>query len=161
MWNEIDRETGKAYKDLSDEEFINCFGVMRCSQCARHGKCKRLEKIELARPWFASVSDGRPCKDFLPPKYHKLLLKYWRGVDIYYKRVKPDDLIAVCLNHDQSIRYNIKYSDFYNDTMFDENGNLKWIYKQYYKRTRESPTGYKLVREYREAYLHEEKSQSK
>ena len=140
--NGIDKETGKPYKDLTDEEFIDCFGVMKCSQCARHGKCKRLEKIELARPWFASVSDGRPCKDF-SPKYYKLLLKYWRGVD-----VKPDDIIAVCLNHDQSIRYYIKYSNFYNDTMFDENGNLKWIYKQYYKRTRKSPTGYKLVKEY-------------
>jgi hypothetical protein len=74
------------------------------------------------------------------------------GIDIYYKRVKPDDTIAVCLNHDQSIRYNIKYSDFYNNTMFDENGNLKWIYKRYYKQTRKSPTGYKLVKEYNKEY---------
>ena len=150
--NGIDKETGKPYKDLTDEEFIDCFGIMKCSQCSRHQKCKRLEQIELARPWFASVSDGRPCKDFLPPKYYKLLLKYWRGIDIYYKRVKPDDTIAVCLNHDQSIRYCIKYSDFYNDTMFDDNGNLKWIYKQYYKQTKKSPTGYKLVKEYNKEY---------
>ena len=36
--------------------------------------------------------------------------------------------------------------------MFDENGNLKWIYKQYYKQTRKSPTGYKLVKEYNKEY---------
>lgn len=60
-------------------------------------------------------------------------------------------MIPVCLNHDQSVRYFIKYSDFYFDTMFDEQGNLKWISKQYYKRTKDSPIGYRLVTERRES----------
>ena len=59
--NGIDKETGKPYKDLTDEEFIDCFGVMKCSQCARHQKCKRFEQIELARPWFASASSSIQC----------------------------------------------------------------------------------------------------
>ena len=54
--NGIDKETGKPYQDLTDEEFIDCFGIMKCSQCSRHQKCKRLEQIELAKPWFSSSS---------------------------------------------------------------------------------------------------------
>ena len=45
MSDEIDKETGKPYADLTDEEFIDCFGVMKCSQGARHQKCKRLEQL--------------------------------------------------------------------------------------------------------------------
>ena len=40
--------------------------------------------------------------------------------------------------------------------MFDDNGNLKWIYKQYYKQTRKSPTGYKLVKEYNKEHNKED-----
>lgn len=46
----------------------------------------------------------------------------------------------------------ILHKDFYNNTMFDDNGNLKWIYKQYYKQTRKNPIGYKLVKEYNKEY---------
>ena len=28
--NGIDKETGKPYQDLTDEEFIDCFGVVKC-----------------------------------------------------------------------------------------------------------------------------------
>lgn len=145
----IEPESGKRIEDLTDDEYRDFMGPVKCSMCARHQKCKRLEEVELARPWFSCSSDGRICKDFIPPQYYKLLVKYWRGVNAYIDCVNPNLTISVCLNHDQSVRYDILYSDFVNDTMFDQNG-LKWIYKQYYKQTRSSPFGYKLVTEYNE-----------
>lgn len=147
--NEVRRLSNikQRFADFTDDQFIDYFGTPKCLQCARHQKCERLSKVELAKPWFASCPDGKICADFEPPEYYILLKKYWRGCDIYYRKERQDLMIPVCLNHDQSVRYYIAYSDFYYNTMFDSQGNLKWVYKKYYRRTRNSEIGYRLMTE--------------
>lgn len=149
IYDGIDLETGKRFDDLTDEEFSECFGVLKCSQCEKRANCHRLEKLEWASPWFSTSRDGPICKDFYPKKYLVLLRKYWRGVEPFILDIDPESLVAFCINHDQSVRYYIKYLYFNNDIMW--NGDkLRWVYRQYYKHTKDSPFGYKLIKEINE-----------
>lgn len=158
IYNGIEPETGKRFEDLTDDEFISCFGIVKCRDCKKRvdGTCERLKKVELARPWFAcqESATGYICRDYEPAEWQTLLKKYWRGTAIYASYFPY--YVQVCKTGDQSARYFIRFRDFYDDTMFDENG-LKWTYKQYYKRSRESPTGYELIKEFREDKKHEKK----
>lgn len=147
IYNGIDPETGKRFEDLTDEEFIDCFGMAYCKDCKKRidGTCERLKKVELARPWFAcqESAEGYICRDYEPAEWQTLLKKYWRGTNIYIKHYCEESVIPVYKIGDQSVRYFIHFFDFYNGTMFDEHG-LKWIYKRFYKRSMKSPTGYTI-----------------
>lgn len=148
-FNEIDLETGKRIEDLTDDEFIDCLGMISCRDCKKRisENCEILKKIELARPWFAckESAKGCICKEYEPEEHRKLLKKYWRSTDIYIKGYNKRD-VPVCKIGDQSVRYFVNFWDFYNGNLFDKNG-LKWIYKRYYKISRKSPIGYELITE--------------
>lgn len=49
---------------------------------------------------------------------------------------KENVTIPFTLNGDTSIRYYVRYLDFYNNTFLNPDGTLKWIYKIYYKKAR-------------------------
>lgn len=129
-----------------------CF--LHCGDCIYSGrKCKRIggTNISFYKPWFAVASYGRPCRDFSPIPDWKWLYEHWDGFDDYYSQAEDYYKRDVCLVLDNNfdILYRVRWEDWINNTFLDDNGELKWIKKSYYKRTREG-LGFKLVHEYRE-----------
>lgn len=160
-----------------NEELRDACPRISCGQCiwfkvnadmdGIESTCKRLDhkKYQFAVPWFKSYDCGQfgavCCRDFSPRKDNVYLYNHWKGFEDYFGDVKDTSdkltldnlrstkgLMGLCINKDQSVRYYIKAVDFTNNTFLDENGELKWIKKCYYKRTRKSPWGYELVYEY-------------
>lgn len=137
--------------------------ALQCGQCKffkvdadrTASTCKRIDHktIKFAVPWFKSYDCGQfagtVCKDFEPSPYIPWLWYHWQGWENYWQGDEPKGLIYFTLNGDTSIRYGVDRKDFNEGTMYDENGNLKWIERMYYKQSRSSPTGYKLIREKR------------
>lgn len=131
----------------------------RCKNCKFFRKnCKRIdhETIKFAVPWFKSYDCdfGTVCSDFLPAGYMKYANEIWTGFDDYwvgfvnqwlpYKNTNK--LVYFTLHGDTSIRYGVSLLDYVYGNMIEE-GILKAVEKEYYKRTRKSPTGYVLIHE--------------
>jgi hypothetical protein len=146
--------------DIRDE-----WSCLQCGQC-KHFKagadregiestCKRLDHkhIKFAKPWFKSYDCGQffgtVCRDFEPAAYCVWLCKHWKGFDDYFAGEEFKGTVALVLDSDFSVRYKVKAIDFINNTFLDEEGNLKWIEKEYYKISRKSPIGYALIHEKR------------
>lgn len=116
--------------------------------------CKRLDHkhVKFAVPWFKSYDCGQTashvCKEFEPADTQVWLKNYWNPSYLYY--YAPEGVVWLTLDDDTSIRYGVPAKDFYEGTFMNNDGSLKWIKKQYYKRSRKSPIGYELVTEDRE-----------
>lgn len=150
-------------KEIFEENWC----CLQCGQCKYfkvnadmegvESTCKRLDHkhLKFAKPWFKSYDCGqfvgRVCKEFEPADYCVWLKKHWVSYDDYHQ----DDIIGddaksyFCLDNDFSVRYGVLTKDFVDGTMFDDNGDLKWVEKVYYKRSKSSPIGYELVHEVR------------
>lgn len=50
---------------------------------------------------------------------------------------KENATIPFTLDGDTSVWYYVKYLDFYNNIFLNPDGTLKWVYKMYYKKTRD------------------------
>ena len=115
--------------------------------------CKRLDHkhFKFAKPWFKLYDCGQfqshICRNFEPAEWCKYLHEHWTGYDDYYGDDKPKGTISLVIDNDFSVRYSVTMDDFVNNTFIDENGNLKWVEKTYYKVSRKSPIGYELVYE--------------
>ena len=150
-------------KELFEESWC----CLQCGQCrwfksnaeqpTVESTCKRIDhkKFRFAMPWFKSYDCGRShgivCRDFEPASWCKWLKEHWVSYDDYYQGDKPSfPLIGFTLGNDTTVRYMVKSEDFINNTFIDSDGNLKWVRKMYYKKSRKSPTGYELVTEYRD-----------
>ena len=72
---------------------------------------------------------------------------HWKGWNDYWEGEEPSGTISFILDDDTSIRYKVPRKDFVNGTFLDSEGNLKWVEKEYYKRSRKSPIGYVLIHE--------------
>lgn len=151
---------------ITRDEFLDMCSHFGCGLC-KHFQvdadrredttCKRIDHkhFQFAKPWFKSYDCGQNssiiCKDFEPDESYMWLYNHWQGWDFLFgdKIYKDNETIGLCIDKDQSIRYKVKREDFVNGTFIDEDGNLKWVEKMYYKRTEDSPIGYHLVHEYR------------
>ena len=116
--------------------------------------CKRLDHkyIKFAFPWFKSYDcgqlSGTVCNDFEPSDTVPWLKAHWKGWSDYWEDEDPTKgKIWLILDDDRSVRYAVSRKDFVEGSFLDEEGNLKWIEKEYYKMSRSSPTGYILVHE--------------
>lgn len=158
-------ERCKIFMDAQNEALRDAWPCLRCGDCVFfnvradmdgvESQCKRLDhkKYRFAVPWFKSYDCGQftgtVCRDFVPDRVLcPYLASHWTGFDAYYGAISPDDMIALAIDGDQSVRYNVRRIDFVDNTFLDEHGALKWIKKCYYKRSRSSPTGYELITEY-------------
>ena len=125
--------------------------------------CKRIDHkhIQFSVPWFKSYDCGQysgiTCVDFEPKPLSKWLYEHWVSMQDYmdsYKRVEGREYvngyIGLCLDGNQEIIYYVKFSDFFYNTFLDSDGQLKWEFRKYYKKSRKSPIGYTLVTERRE-----------
>jgi hypothetical protein len=145
---------------MTVNEFWDEYSYINCEQCRWcHTKCKRIDHkhFSFARPWFKSETYSQGiaavCRDFVPASYCVWINKNWIGWDEWVKGFeKQPKTVSLCIDGDQSIRYHVSWTDFVNNTFVDNDGNLKWVYKLYYRKTRKSPIGYKLVTEYNPNY---------
>lgn len=149
-------------KELFEENWY----CLQCGQCrwfkpnaeqpTVESTCKRIDhkKFRFAVPWFKSYDCGRShgivCRDFEPDFWCKWLREHWVSYDDYYQGDKPKGLVWLTINDDTSVRYGVWAEDFVNNTFLDEKGELKWVQKKYYKKSRTSPTGYILTTEWRD-----------
>lgn len=123
--------------------------------------CKRIDhkSVQFFRPWFKSYDCGQYsgiiCADFVPASWCINAVKEWNGFDEYWENYIEQWLphsntnrsISFFINGDTSVSYQVKLLDFVYNTMFDDHGGLKAISKQFYKRDKTSPVGYRLITE--------------
>lgn len=122
--------------------------------------CKRIDHkhIQFTKPWFKSYDCGQLgggiCNDFEPKEGLFWLYNHWKP-EFKVKFMKGFNttrkVVGLCLDKDQSIRYYVNYKDFFYNTFKNDDGSLKWLYKQYYKQSRKSPIGYVLITEKNES----------
>ena len=138
--------------------------------CLQHGQCKwfkvdadrnestcrRLDHkhIQFAVPWFKSYDCGQTsscvCRDFQPAEWCRWLHEHWDGFDGYYgEDQKFDGYVWLVVDGNKDLKYAVKEEDFINGDFMD--GDMpRWVKKQYYRRSKDTPTGYKLITEDRE-----------
>lgn len=75
------------------------------------------------------------------------LKEHWRGWDDYWDGESILGKVWLILDDDKSVRYAILKTDFVNNTFLNEDGSLKWVEKEYYKQSRQTPLGYLLIHE--------------
>lgn len=106
--------------------------------------CKRLDHkhLKFAKPWFKSYDCGQSrlasCSDFKYGGVSPILKKQFPlvGIDKYLTdKQKYDGYVWLVVDNDTSIRYAVNRKDFYNNTFLTDSGNLKWIKREYYKRS--------------------------
>lgn len=152
IYHGIDPATRKRFEDDTDEEFLNCCPSLKCSDCCHRqdGQCRIFEdgRLQFSRPWFASVSDGPICKKFYPNGINVWLRRYWRGIDVFVKNRRNASVTGFFLDGNEDVTYYCRWKDYYNNDLWDEDGNLKWISKIYYRQSRTSPTGYSMKIEF-------------
>ena len=143
------------------EIFENNWPCLQCGQCKyfRVGAdreasiCKRIDHkhIKFATPWFKSYDCGQfagnVCRDFEPSDTIPWLKEHWRGWDDYWDGESILGKVWLILDDDKSVRYAVLKTDFVNNTFLNEDGSLKWVEKEYYKRSRQTPIGYLLIHE--------------
>jgi hypothetical protein len=138
--------------------YIECKDCIHYSPCADidgyKSNCKRLDHkhFQFAVPFCKSYdcSSTYICKEFKPSPIYKWIYEHWIGVDTFVGKIKDSDTVPIVVDGNTDIRYYVKYKDFYNGTFVDKNGELKWVLKTYYKRSKKSPIGWKLVKMNRE-----------
>lgn len=141
---------------------VGCGYCKYCDPCAnmegQESRCKRLDHkhIQFAVPWFKSYDCGQlsaiMCADFKPVKWSKYLYEHWTSPIDYAANGDESRIrgyVGLCLDGDQSVRYYVTMKDFWFNTFTNPDGSLKWVKKMYYKQSRSSPTGYKLITEWR------------
>ena len=147
------------------EIFEENWSCLQCGQCKYFkvdadratSTCKRLDHkhIKFAKPWFKSYDCGQfnsmVCDEFYPRDSCRWLKEHWISWEDYWdgEEPKPTETIPLVLDGDFSVRYKVLKSDFITGNFLDDSGNLKWVEKEYYKRSKSSPIGYKLIHEYR------------
>lgn len=154
-------------RSMNSEMFKDCCCHLGCGDCKYcnpsadldnvESRCKRLDHkhIQFAIPWFKSYDCGQLsggiCEDFEPNEWEFWLFNHWKPE---YKKsfCKGNNgtkkTVGLCLDKNQSVRYYVDYMDFFYNTFKNDDGSLKWIYKQYYKQCKKSPMKYILVTEY-------------
>ena len=133
----------------------------RCRDCAYYNgtawreeeesRCKRLDhkNLQFRVPFFVSYDcNGQICADFKPSPMYKYFYSHWHDWYIKFYTPKPGKTIALRVKGEGETDFNILYSDFFNNTFLNDNGSLKWLYKEYYIKTKHSPTGYLLIKEF-------------
>lgn len=93
-----------------------------------------------------------PCNEFEPSKINVYGNVEWHGYndwldhyEKYWNEGKPiEGLMRLYIDGDKSVDYHIKITDWINGTLYDENGNPKWVDRRYLKRTRNG-FGYKRI----------------
>lgn len=133
----------------------------RCRDCIWfiHG-CKRIDPPRLTAyvPWFSCDKDRNPnhiiCCDFQPnPNYPEMYIDFHRYRDFeelfnswrtFWMKPCERKLTWWVLNKNRKVSYAVRLEDFLYNTMYDEEGKLKTVYKRYMKQTRKSPYGWRL-----------------
>lgn len=115
--------------------------------------CKRIDhkKIRFAVPWFKSYDCGQytahMCAEFQPDSSCKWLAAHWPGTDAYVGEIPDDAMMWMTFGGNTKVRWAIKTKEFYEGSFQNPDGTVRCWRKMYYKKTKESPFGYKLIQE--------------
>lgn len=115
--------------------------------------CKRLDHkhLRFAKKTFKCYDCGQKethvCADFEPNNGCVWLKTHWEDVKEQIMTYNDKDVIFLNVGGDTDVRYAIKATEFYNNTFISADKTLRWIYKYYQKRSRNSPIGYEVVYE--------------
>ena len=126
--------------------------------------CKRLDHktFKLAVPYFKSYDCGQYhcniCSEFEPADYCKWLKEHWKSIDAYiaeyeqaeHKSFFKNRYVSLTIGDDTLVRYYVKRKDYFDGNFINPDGSLKWVKRCFYRRSKSSPIGYKLVWEYNE-----------
>lgn len=155
------------YKPIDFEGLKDKWYRVTCGQCKWHrgsafmdgheSVCKRIDhkKVKLAEPWFKCYDCGQfskyVCCEFVPTKSNVWLYQHWTKIEDFVKVPEKDTLTNVwlILDNNKDIRYGVSAYDWFYGNIFDADGNLNWREKQYYKQSKGTPYGYKLIKEKR------------
>lgn len=151
-------------------EFDEEYGVhIDCGDCKHYWhNCKRIDHkhICFVKGPFASYNYGSGsgnshciCNDFELNTIYKLLKEKWQPEWKEELLQRYKGTMRVCLDENFETRYEIRVDDFKKNTFLNEDGSLKWLRKQYYKRSRKSPIGYVFINEYPDGYIQEKANQ--
>lgn len=143
------------------ELFAENWSYLSHSMCANAGpNCKRIDytRQDEKRIRFVQhiyLAEGGPsdrciCRDFEPKPGYVWLYQHWTGFDDCFDREDLKRYVYLTVGGDTSIRYRVRWEDFANNDFLDENGDLKWVTKEYYRISRKSPIRYELIKERRE-----------
>lgn len=134
------------------------------NQPGKVSTCKRLDhkKYCFYTPWFRCYDCGEYnhliCSDFDPKPCFKVQFSTYPGFENYYawyrqtfhKYLNRPLIIPLCLDGDFTVCFQVPYILFAYNRHIDKDGNLRWVHKMFYKRTRKSPIGYELITEHSE-----------
>ena len=148
-------------KQLFEENWCH----LSCGQCVyfkvnadrEESTCKRLDHkhIKFFKPYFKSYNCGQfsgcVCSDFAPVEWCVWLRQHWVSIDDYLGGEEITGYVSLVVD-DLPVIYRVKKKDFFYNDFIDQDGNLKWFEKVYYKVYRNSPTGYKLVTAKKDCY---------
>lgn len=116
--------------------------------------CKRLDhkKYKFAMPWFKSYDcgqrNGSICGNFEPKEWKLWLARHWKPEYINEYRKLCHGTIGLVIDGITKIRYYVSALDFFENTFMNKDGTLKWTKRMYYIKSRSSPIGYELIREF-------------
>ena len=131
----------------------------RCRDCKfYHNNCKRVDndKVKFWKPWHQAddrQSANIVCRDFVLKDYLLYARKNWIDFDTYWSEFvecwlpyKNTNILVYFTVDGDDAMLGVPLMDFVNGNMYDADGNLKYVERKYYKRTKDG-FGYKLVRE--------------
>lgn len=156
------------YDEFRDEQYYwNCDSCKYCNPWADmqgvKSTCKRLDHkvYNFAKAVFHSYDCGQRhgciCADFEPRESRVWLCNHWNPEFIkeYVNRISDKATVHLCLNHEWDVRYEVLKKDFVDGSFIAENGDLKWIRKKYYKKSRKNSIGYVYLNEYQDGTIQE------
>lgn len=114
-------------------------------------RCKRLDHkvLRFSIPFFKSYDcDGAICRDFRPSPSYKYFHDLWHDWYIKFYVPKEGKTLPLTIKGEGEVSFHVSYLDFFNNTFRNEDGSLKWLYREYYIQTKFSPFGYLLIKEY-------------
>jgi hypothetical protein len=148
------------------ENQYDAFPCLKCRDCKHCNNKADLcpinhTSVKMSKPWFATYDVGNCpiCKNFEPRPSLKWLYERWEGLDRYLtdkteifmeENIPLSEMhpktISLIKDNNFDVRYVIPYDDWFNCNVDIDN----YLYKSYYKRSKDSPFGYKLIKEYKD-----------
>lgn len=143
---------------MTIEQLLDEWSCFQCGQCQyfRTDKCQIDHKhVRFAVPWFKSYDEGQfnsvICHLFDPSDTVPWLKRNFPDVnrnefDNYFSHIS--EYIYLTVDNDTHVRYAVHRRNWYYGDYMNEDGTLKWCYRRVFKKSKQSPTGYTLLKEY-------------
>lgn len=156
------------HRPMTLPELYDACSCIRCSDCTNYScrddlrgsgsPCKRLdhERIKFYTSSEVYTAEGPICQDFQPNGRNKWLARHWSPDFLKtwigeYEADRPsNNYVSLILDGDDSVRYDVRYEDWFYGRFINADGSLLW-FRKYTKIPQFDdagrPDGYKLLQE--------------